>query len=153
MSGAAPTQDNPLVIAADFIREFEGLRLTAYQDQRGVWTCGYGSTGPDVIKGTVWTWDQAERRFENDLTKFQNIVGKLTTARLSPKQEAAMISFAYNCGDAAFATSTLLTVINQQDWLNVPAQMIRWDHVDGQPNKGLLIRRLREAALFLEGTP
>ena len=28
--------------------QFEGLRLTAYQDSVGVWTIGYGHTGRDV---------------------------------------------------------------------------------------------------------
>lgn len=140
-------------IAAAFIRQFEGCRLTAYQDQRGVWTIGYGSTGPDVVSGTTWTLEQAEQRLEADLPKYQNIVRQLTNnVSLAPKQEAALVSMAYNLGGGDFAGSTLFTVINQKDWLNVPAQMIRWNHVDGKPDKGLLIRRLREAALFLEGT-
>lgn len=28
----------------DLIKEFEGLRLSAYQDSVGVWTIGYGHT-------------------------------------------------------------------------------------------------------------
>ena len=28
------------------IETFEGLRLEAYQDQRGIWTIGYGHTDP-----------------------------------------------------------------------------------------------------------
>ncbi len=30
------------------VKEFEGLRLTAYQDSVGVWTIGYGHTGTEV---------------------------------------------------------------------------------------------------------
>lgn len=145
--------DNPLHIAADFIRQFEGCRLTAYQDQKGIWTVGYGSTGPDVTRDTVWTLEQAEQRLQADLVKFQVSVRQLMKNNpLAPKQEAALISMAYNLGPACLNGTELQTTITQKDWLNAPAEMIRFCHVDGRPNKGLLIRRLREAALFLEGT-
>jgi len=40
-------------------KEFEGLRLVAYQDSVGVWTIGYGHTGPDVRVGLTITEEQA----------------------------------------------------------------------------------------------
>ena len=33
------------------IKQFEGLRLDAYKCPAGVWTIGYGHTGPDVAPG------------------------------------------------------------------------------------------------------
>ena len=42
-----------------FIRTKEELRLKAYQDEAGVWTIGYGHTGPDVHEGLEITVDQA----------------------------------------------------------------------------------------------
>ena len=35
----------------DLIKRFKGLRLTAYRCPVGVWTIGYGSTGPHVRPG------------------------------------------------------------------------------------------------------
>ena len=29
----------------NLIKYFEGLRLTSYQDEAGIWTIGYGHTG------------------------------------------------------------------------------------------------------------
>jgi lysozyme len=45
----------------------ESLRLTAYQDAVGVWTIGWGHTGPEVHKGLVWTREQAEAALKEDL--------------------------------------------------------------------------------------
>jgi lysozyme len=45
-------------LIADLKRD-EGQRLDAYQDTVGVWTIGYGHTGPDVREGLVWTMEQA----------------------------------------------------------------------------------------------
>jgi len=33
--------------------QFEGCKLTAYQDQVGVWTIGYGHTGPEVVADSI----------------------------------------------------------------------------------------------------
>ena len=35
----------------ELIKQFEGLELEAYQDIAGIWTIGYGHTGPDVEPG------------------------------------------------------------------------------------------------------
>lgn len=40
-------------------KNFEGCRLSAYADQGGVWTVGYGHTGPGVHAGLTITQDQA----------------------------------------------------------------------------------------------
>lgn len=45
----------------------EGLRLHAYQDSGGVWTIGWGHTGPDVHEGLVWTRAQALAALREDL--------------------------------------------------------------------------------------
>ena len=37
----------------------EGFSSRAYRDTGGVWTIGYGHTGPEVHAGLVWTHSQA----------------------------------------------------------------------------------------------
>ena len=50
------------------LKEFEGLRLEAYQDAAGVWTIGYGHTGRDVKRGDriseYWATDLLKRDVE-----------------------------------------------------------------------------------------
>lgn len=45
----------------------EGLRLTAYKDEFGNLTIGYGHCGPDVHEGLVWTEAQASAALDNDI--------------------------------------------------------------------------------------
>ena len=57
------------------IKQDEGLRLTAYWDPIGnVWTVGWGSTGPAVHEGTVWTLEEAEAALQNDVDVAANDV-------------------------------------------------------------------------------
>lgn len=138
-------------IAADFIKRHEGCKLTAYQDQGGIWTIGYGHTGPEVHKGLVWTQAQAEIALSMDVDEFSDDVKRLLKRALSENSLAALISFAFNLGAGALASSTLLVKVNQGDDLNAAKEFQRWDHIGQQENKGLLLRRLREATLYLEG--
>ncbi|HHN72786.1 MAG TPA: lysozyme, partial [Thermopetrobacter sp.] len=56
------------------IREFEGLRLTAYRDAAGVWTIGYGHTSmagpPEVRPGMRIGREEAERILRADVERF-----------------------------------------------------------------------------------
>ncbi len=45
-------------------KQFEGLRLTAYQDSIGVWTIGYGHTGSEVHRNLTITEHHACRPAE-----------------------------------------------------------------------------------------
>lgn len=139
-------------IATAFIKAHEGCKLKAYQDSAGVWTCGYGATGPDIHAGTTWTQEQAVARLESDLAQFAAAVKRCVKVPLSDRQEAALISFAFNLGEASLKQSTLLTLLNQGDILGAAKEFPRWDHAGGHELKGLLIRRFDEASLFLQGS-
>src|SRR5690625_2307834 len=49
------------------LKHFEGVRLKAYRDPVGVWTIGYGHTGPEVHEGLVWSHAQAEKALRDRL--------------------------------------------------------------------------------------
>jgi lysozyme len=138
-------------IALDFIKKHEGCELVAYRDSGGTWTCGWGSTGPDVKDGVVWTQDQADARLANDVSKCEVSVVKLLNKRLSDKALAALDSFVYNLGSGALASSHLLQCVNNGDYLGAAKAFLSWSHIGQMEVKGLLIRRLEEATLFLKG--
>lgn len=131
------------------IKQFEGLVLQAYRDPVGVWTIGYGHTGPDVKPGAVITRSQAEALLKKDLARFESAVRSLVKVPVNANQFSALVSFAFNVGSGALAQSTLLARLNQRDYQGAANQFGRWVYGDGQVLPGLVRRREAEKALFL----
>lgn len=140
----------PNQVAINLIKQFESCELVAYRDLGGVWTIGWGSTGLDIKDGVVWTQDQADFRLALDVVKAEVAVCNVLNKKLSDGALAALDSFVYNLGSGAFASSHLLQCINSGDYVGATKAFLVWDHVAQIEVKGLLVRRLKEATLFLE---
>lgn len=128
--------------------QFEGCRLTAYQDQVGVWTIGYGHTGKDVVSGLTITQDQANALLASDIAGAAAFVNQAVTVALQQNEFDALVDFVFNLGRAAFAGSTLLKLLNAGNFESAAPQFALWDHAGGQVVAGLLRRRLAETAMF-----
>lgn len=126
----------------------EGCQLTAYQDPVGIWTIGYGHTGPDVYKGLVIAQDRADYLLELDLKSAAKTVCNLTTVKLTQNQIDALTDFVFNLGAEAFRTSTLLKCINAGDMDGAAKEFGKWNKAGGKVLPGLTKRRAAEAALF-----
>ena len=131
--------------------QFEGCSLTAYQDQVGVWTIGYGHTGPDVSPGLTITQDQAQAMLAHDVGRAAACVNNLVAVELTQNEFDALVDFVFNLGAGAFTSSTLLRDLNAGDFAGAAAQFEVWDHAGGAVVAGLLRRRQAEAALFDTG--
>src|SRR5271170_978206 len=131
-------------------QQFEGLRLSAYADQVGVWTIGYGHTGPGVHAGLTITHDQADAFLASDVAGAVACVNRLVTSKINQNQFDALVDFVFNLGCASLAGSALLKLLNQGDFVAAAEQFQRWDHAGGVVVQGLLERRRAEAALFSE---
>lgn len=131
-------------------KQFEGLRLTAYPDQGGIWTIGYGHTGRGVFSGLTITPEQAETLLEADAAAAAAAaaVNRLVTTPINQNQFDALVDFTLNLGCATFARSTLLHDINTGDLTAAVLQFQRWDHLHNTVIPGLLRRRQAEAHLF-----
>ena len=130
------------------LKNFEGFRLLAYQDGGGVWTIGYGHTGPEVVKGLRWTKVQIEDQLRKDLLLFCDGVSKLITVPLTANQFSALVCFAFNVGLEALRKSTLLKLLNNGATAAASEEFLRWCKDNGKVVAGLLRRRKAEKALF-----
>jgi len=141
------------------IQEFEGCArkqpdgsFAAYPDPGtggDPWTIGWGTTGPDVKQGLVWSQAQCDARFAEDVTGFAaKVAGVIGTAPTTQHQFDAMVSFAYNVGVNNLASSTLLKLHKAGDYAGAAAQFARWNKAAGKVLPGLTKRRAAEAALY-----
>lgn len=114
------------------------------------WTIGWGSTGPDIVPGLIWTREQADLRSERDLEKF--ILGALNLSpeliKEPPRRLAAITSFCYNCGLGNYRISTLRKRVNQCDWESAYYEIQKWNKAQGIVLAGLTRRRLAEAQML-----
>ena len=81
----------------------EGLRLKAYPDPSTggkPWTIGYGSTGPDISKETVWTREQADTSLLARVKLLETQLGQRLKFfnTLSPVRQDVLVNIAYNIG-------------------------------------------------------
>jgi lysozyme len=133
---------------------FEGLRLKAYQDVAGVWTVGYGHTGPDVTPGSTISEIEAEALLLADLADAIRCVNQAVTVDLAQCQFDALVDFCFNAGRGNFLNSTLLRKLNLGDFAGASAQFGLWVHAGGKVVAGLVRRRKAEAARFTsDATP
>ncbi|HEU0097786.1 MAG TPA: lysozyme [Allosphingosinicella sp.] len=141
------------------VQEFEGCAkkrsdgtFEAYPDPGSggdPWTIGWGSTGPDIKKGVVWTQKQCDDRFTAHLDEFGQKVAKiLGNTPTTQNQFDAMVSFAYNVGPANLSASTLLKKHKAGDYKGAAAEFGRWNKAAGKVMAGLTRRRAAEAALY-----
>jgi lysozyme len=129
-------------------KEFEGLRLTAYADQGGVWTIGYGHTGPGVHAGLTITQYEADAFLHSDVAGSVACVNRVVTSNINQNQFDALVDFTFNLGCASLSQSTLLRFVNAGDFASAAPQFLRWDHLRGVVIPGLSRRRQAEMVLF-----
>ncbi|HCT7897887.1 TPA: lysozyme [Enterobacter cloacae] len=135
------------------IKQFEGCKLTAYQDSVGVWTIGYGWTqhvdGKPIRAGMTIKQETAERLLKTGLVSYESDVSRLVKVGLTQGQFDALVSFTYNLGARSLSTSTLLRKLNAGDYAGAADEFLRWNKAGGKVLNGLTRRREAERALFL----
>jgi lysozyme len=142
--------------AASIVKVYEGFKAKAYKCPAGVWTVGWGRTGPDVREGTVTNMqaehDWLEARLEKDLVWLRN---KLQPLVLESNQEAALLSLVYNIGTGNFMKSGVFRYLrNAENGGKLPlklmeASWLSWNKAGGKVLNGLVNRRRAEWDLFI----
>jgi lysozyme len=131
------------------IKESESCRLDSFQDSVGVWTIGFGHTGPEVKEGLHITQDAAEALLLSDLETVEKCIANSVSVNLTQGQYDALCSFVFNLGCSALRNSTLLRLLNAGDDVGASEQFKRWDHAGGKVLAGLTKRREAEAEMFM----
>lgn len=138
---------------AAFIRKWEGCKLVAYQDLKGIWTIGFGNTmypnGASVKQGDTIIQAEADILFRSILSRFETSVSKLIRNDVTQNQYDALVSFCYNVGIGAFGGSQLLRLVNRN--ANNPLikdEFMKWNRSGGIASKGLTNRRMGEAKMY-----
>ncbi len=130
-------------------KKFEGLRLAAYKDSVGVWTIGYGHTGPDVHPNLSITEEHANQLLLSDIAKAAEAVNRMVAIELTQNQFDALVDFVFNLGPNRLAKSTLLRELNAGNHAVAALQFAVWVHAGEDVLPGLVARREAEKALFL----
>ena len=137
----------------EFIKKFEGLRLSAYHCPAGIVTIGYGSTRyPDgclvMISDELNSEEEATQLLLSTISIYENAVNE-NLSNVNQNQFDALVSFTYNVGIQAFSESTLLekAKINVND-LSIYDEFKRWNKASGMVLAGLTKRRMEEANLY-----
>jgi len=149
-----------VAVALPLVKEFEGCRLTAYPDpETGAepWTIGWGSTiyddGAAVKQGDRISQELADAllagRLERDFLLLAQRIPRW--AELSTNQQAALLSFTYNCGPSWFGSqgfTTLTKELQAGELEKVPAALMLYVNPGGPSEAGLRRRRKAEGALW-----
>lgn len=140
-------------------KDSEGFVGELYNDAANYCTIAFGhliklapcdGTEPaEFLQGV--TEVQGTELLVKDMRKSQLSVMRHVEAELTDGQYAALCDFVFNVGGGNFRKSTLLKVINADNFPGVPFQLRRWVKAGGRELKGLKTRREKEIALFFEG--
>jgi len=142
----------PIEIAGELIKRFEGFRSRPYLCPAGVPTIGYGAThyldgsrvkltDPPISKEAAERLMalQVERIYLPAVLRQCPALAGESAGRL-----AAIIDWTFNLGEGNLRASTLRRKINAGDWDAVPAELRKWVIAAGQVMRGLALRREAE---------
>lgn len=136
-------------LAAGFISDFEGCRLSAYKCSAGVWTIGYGHT-KGVREGDTCTEEQAKEWLIDDIRETQTLLAHYVNVPVSEGEFVALVSLAFNVGVGALMKSKLLRKLNSGDREGAAEEFLDFDLANGKRIEGLTRRRKDEHDLFLQ---
>lgn len=132
------------------IAAHEGYRGTAYDDGVGIQTIGFGTTA-GVKAGDRIEPVRALIRMADDVSATERGLARCIKVPLHQHEWDAYVSWAYNVGAGAACGSTLVRLLNQEQYEEACRQLPRWNRAGGRVLAGLTKRRADEMHLCLAG--
>ena len=141
------------------IVEHEGEILRVYKDPIGLPTLGVGhlltpAERREMPVGTKITKAQSRAYLRKDLARFERCVNEAVKVQINQNQFDALVSLAFNIGEANFEGSSVVRLLNQKNYLDAANAFLRWNKAKENGVltvlPGLTTRRKKERALFLK---
>ena len=138
----------------ELIKKYEGFRSKPYKCEAGVATIGYGATyypNGQKVKLTDPAIDEkhASLLLEAMLNPYEKAVDTYSRDDINQNQFDALVSFAYNLGNSALKSSTLLKKANANpNDKTIRNEFLKWRFAGGKELKGLINRRKDESELY-----
>ena len=150
----------------EFIKRYEGVRNTAYNDVAGLKTIGVGHlltaeelrgnyvkiNGANISADSTLTDQQVNDLLRQDLEPKQQTVRDTIKTNITQSQFDMLVSICFNIGSGAFKGSTLARVINEGNFDKAPNGFMMWVKAGGKTVQGLVNRRSAEATNFRGAT-
>ncbi len=135
------------------IKKFEKFSEGPYKDPAhgDTWSIGYGHQirpGENFIKITE---EKALELFRKDIKIVEDVIRENVWVELSGKEYDALASFVYNVGVENFKNSTLLKLLNEEDYANAMDEFPKWIKSGGEVVPGLTPRRDYERSKMFFG--
>ena len=134
--------------------EFEGEILRVYRDPIGLPTLGVGhlvtpAEKKDYPVGKVITREVSRQFLRQDAARFEKCVNNSVLVPVTQNQFDAMVSLAFNVGEANFRKSSVLRFVNQRNFQKAADSFGLWNKAGGKVLSGLARRRAAERSVFL----
>lgn len=157
----------------ELIKSFEGIvdgnpatvNLDPYSDPIGILTIGWGHAityGERFLRDNPRDWAiakqlypvgiskaEAEDLLRRDIVEHSRDLATLVKVPINDNQYGALASLAFNIGVGNFGKSSVLRLINANNFASAADAFRLWNKAGGKVLKGLVLRREAERTLFL----
>jgi lysozyme len=110
----------------DLLIEREGKRNTVYLDTEGYPTVGVGHMDQSLTVGDVWTDEQVEEAFRQDVSRFEDAINDALTVCIKQNQFDALVSWLFNVGTGWASKSMLMKLVNAQEFEKAVTEFDKW---------------------------
>lgn len=146
--------------------DFENNKLQAYPDEGGKMTIGIGhlltarelNTGIIEIGAELVNWKngitnkQSRDLCVQDMVDYEKTVNNSINVELTQNQYDALVFLCFNIGTAGFKNSTVVKMLNTNQYDRVPDAMRMWNKVEKNGtlvlSQGLINRREKEIKIW-----
>ncbi len=132
---------------------FEGTRYKPYRDVVGVLTVCEGITGAGVIAGKTYSRAECDALLKARILIAGQGVLSCVKVPLNQNQYNAFTDLAYNIGTGAFCKSSIVSQLNQRNYVEACNRILLYNKAGGKVVQGLVKRREVERKLCLTVIP